>query len=188
MTTKHTATLPDGTIAKRTSASRVYPYVIAVAPRSVESMRDDIRASNAQGEERIAYYRSVVEYLAGGGEIVEGAAPYPFDSVRPVHAPGLAYNGHDEARESWRGLGLMGEWSGVTLDDFRAKTITRFTDYADAEERRIAEAVERISTLTVGKWTASAWASRPELAEKTAESVRRLDPRREVRVLVTERN
>lgn len=188
MSTKHTATLPDGTIAKRTSATRVYPFVIARGPLTVEHQIEDIRAGIARGVERIGYLRSVVDYLTNGGEIIEGRGPYPFESARPVHATGLPNNGHDERRDAWRGLGLMGnEFQGMDLDEFRAKMIARFTEYADSEERRNAESEARIPTLKVGAWAAAAWSSRADLAGKTAESTRRLDPRREVLVLETER-
>ncbi len=188
MSTKHTATLPDGTIAKRTSANRSYPFVIALAPLSAEHIVDDIRASVARAEERLTYLRSVVEYLSAGGEIIEGTAPYPFQSARPVWATGLPNNGRDERYDLWRGLGLMsGEWSGTNLDDFRAKTIERMTSSIATEEAFVAGEGKRIAGIKVGTWTAAAWASRPELAAKTAESTRRLDPRREVRIIDTER-
>lgn len=188
MSTKHTATLPDGTIAKRTSASRVYPFVIAVGPLSVEHIVDDIRAAVGRAKERLAYLRTVVDYLANDGEIVEGTAPYPFETVRPVWATGLPNNGRDERFDVWRGLGLMsGNWSGRTLEDFRAKMIERMTDSISREEEFVAAEGKRIAGIKVGPWKAAAWASRPDLATKTAESTRRLDPRRTVLVLDTER-
>jgi hypothetical protein len=187
MSTKHTATLPDGTIATRTSANRVYPFVIARGPLPVEEIRADLEAEAVHSDEFAARYAALADYLDNGGELVAREGGEFGVRYTRVFATGLPHGGAFEPFNAHRGIATIGSAEFDSVDAVRTRVSERMRKYAADAVKRSADLRERKSTATPGGWAAAAWSSRSELAARTAESTRRLDPRREVRVLDTER-
>ena len=182
MTTIHTATLPDGTIAYRTSRNRVYSHVIAIGPRAradvVRYLEDDL----VREELSVAGHRRIIEYVKAGGELVLGEKR---SFLRSVHAPGLT------GIDPYRGIGWVGNDGTFLLTEgetLAVQVITWYSQFAD-EERLTSRRAKITDTAAgpewIGGWEAMTWASRPDLAEKAA--ARHRGHGREVAIIETER-
>jgi hypothetical protein len=120
MPNKHTALLPDGTVAKRTSQNRTYPYVIAVR----ESYEHALKQARAYGDYDV--HRSNWKYAR---EQVEQG-----DAHR--HA---AYNTPAKKAENER-------VAAMTLEEYRADLTAQAI--AAVEERKAKGAFDKWGALT----------------------------------------
>lgn len=188
MSTKHTATLPDGTIATRTSANRVYPFVIAIAPRAVGDVVASLTAEADESDRNGARYTATADYLDNGGELVVSTVHLWGDhSADYVLATGLPYNGASFEGVAERGITRIGGSGYPDVEAARTGVAAEMRRFAADATTRAAELRTAAVASTLGTWGAAAWSSRRELAERTAASIRAKDPRREVRVIDTER-
>lgn len=188
MSTKHTATLPDGRKATRTSANRVYPYVIAVGPLSHEQQVADYEDAIARHKTERDRLIALADYLEQGGELVVSHRNEFGVDHDYVLATGMPNNGNSMSWYTHRGIGTLGwDYDGYTVDEVRTKVAARSREFAASSQQQADTIRERISTIEPDVWRADSWSSRPDLAAKAAEKVRARDRRREVRVLDTVR-
>lgn len=188
MSTKHTATLPDGTIATRTSLNRVYPFVIALGPRAVDDVVATLTAGADESDRQAARYTATADYLENGGELVVSTVTLWGDhSVDYVLATGLPHNGASFEGVAERGITRLGRAGHPDVETARTNVAAEMRGYAADAIARSADLRARAATATLGAWGAAAWSSRRELAEKVAASTRAKDPSREVRIIETER-
>jgi hypothetical protein len=170
MSTKHTVTLPDGTIAKRTSANRVYPYAVAVGPAPKAEVLAMLGRALKAEKGYLARYERIVAYLENGGELVTKV-----DFMTSIMAPGLGANE--------RALGYGNET--------REGILAKYAGYAKQSANRIVQYGEEIAETTegpelIGEWTVSGWQSRAELAHKHRNHMQSVFPDRHVMVVETE--
>lgn len=183
MTTQHTATLPDGTIGKRTTASRFYPYCVALSPQPKAELTARLEAEAAEYREQATAYAAVLDYLHEGGPLVEVIADYPGGkgAVYAVDLKPRASSSANERRRGQRHLGL-----GENRDDIVAK----YAEYRDhalgavvRNETKAAEA--EAGPELVGTWGVAGWHGRLYLATKERARVAALYPLRDVVIVET---
>lgn len=182
MSTKHTVTLADGSVATRTSANRVYPYAVAVGPASKAEVIERLTKDVADNEGYLASYNEVIAYLVAGGEleVVEG-----YYGGATTYAKGLKPNrssSRDEVARGERRIGLTGDSVEAILERYRkyARDTTSSIESLKTERLKVAKGPSR-----VGKWRVSGWSSRPELAAKERDRLAGRYPGREVVVVET---
>jgi hypothetical protein len=184
MSTKHTATLPDNTVATRTSANRVYPFAVAVGP----APKSEIIASLAYSVKEHTGYadeaQEIIDYITNGGEIkLLGSAGW-----ESMYATGLKPRRSRSANEARLGMRRVGlsytEGKGTMAEQaiaFHAEIL------ADALERAANAALKHAMAGDgpefVGGWFVSGWQSRADLAAKERDKMSRAYPGREVTVL-----
>lgn len=196
MSIKHTATLPDGTEAKRTSKSRTYVACIAVGPTPKAAVIAGLAAEQARYREHLITYAKVAEYLENGGRLEVVTFPFVGTMVShrvmavdlPLAELGSAYSpNRAEQRHGHPEVGFPRE----TIAD-RAAMLQRQVEYRDNAAEHIEHLEHRIAEVTagpelVGNWHADSWAGRPDLAAKAAEQARKHNTGREVRILEVQR-
>ena len=184
MTTIHTATLPDGQTATRTSLNRSYPFVIALGPEPRANVVDRLGEKLDRVEVATAHHKRILDYVAAGGELVAEPARQG-EMFGKVRAPGLT------GIDPYRGLGWTGRdgaFIGMAGDTIAEQVTAWFSGQAGAED--VAKIRTQIADTEagpewIGGWSAVTWASRPDLAEKAAAKYR--GHGREVLILSTER-
>lgn len=149
---KHTAQLPDGTIATRNSKTRVYSHVVVMGPEKAALRAESYRRSIEYKLEEIARYVATIENL-------KVATPREDNRGR------LVFPGQRIA------------WSESTdVETSRIETIATYTDFIDGLNRTIENlkvAIEKLENgpELVGTWGAVSWAGRLDLATKYVASL-----------------
>lgn len=170
MSTKHTVTLPDGTIGKRTSANRVYPFAVAVAPMPRAELVGILERRIAASLKYNAGYRETLAYVEAGGELVEVG-----HSIFAVNLEPVPYADREAEARGQRNVGwTFGSNEGR---DFAEIVLMQYAEYLAigertliAEELALKEAIE--GPAVVGSWTVHGWQSREDLARKELDKVR----------------
>lgn len=184
MSTKHIATLPDGTIVKRTSAGRVYPYTVAVSPMPRAELVEILERRIAASVEYNADYAEVLNYARMGGELVEVG--------NSIFATNLAPKRHADRQAQARGQRNVGWTFGRNEGrDFAEIVLEQYADHLVRGERCLAkEELELEAAITgpalVGPWFVTGWQSRNDLALKESDRARGCYRNREVRIVETE--
>lgn len=149
---KHTATLPDGTIATRNSKTRVYSHVVVMGPEKAALRADSYRRSIEYKLEEIARYFATIETIKTA-------------TARKDNIGRLVFSGE---RVSWS--------KSTEIEISRVETIAKYTgwikDLHGAIENLKAE-IEKLENgpELIGGWDAISWASRLDLATKAAASL-----------------
>jgi len=161
MSTKHTVTLPDSTIATRTSATRVYPFAVALSPETKTEIVENLRYRIERAIAYIAECEEALGYLEAGGELVTAG-----DFIKSVYAvnlpPRVTSSVHEQRRgQRWLG-GSSATRESIIADTLatKASTVTRLAEYQD--QLAAAEA----GPEEVGAWSVTGWQSRLDLAHK----------------------
>jgi hypothetical protein len=159
--TKHTATLPDGTIAKRHSLNRVYSHCVAWR-RDGQAALDHAKRSFISDNHRsnFAYYM----------ELIDGTSPHLF-SNKPVF---------------WRT-----EEEGKIADEVAIQRAiealggaTTAQEYFSIQKAAfIADVEGAIARGVYEKWIVEGWASRRDLAENVAAKCRSYNFARDVTII-----
>jgi hypothetical protein len=176
MSTKHTATLPDGTEVKRTSANRVYPFMVALGPQPKAA---EVEQLKAQIDQNVAYrdrYVAAIEYVTNGGELIHTQTTYGSDRMT---ATGLK-DPWDSRKASWIISGPATPEALVEL----------WAGYRDTAAKNIYALQQAIGdTLSgpdfIGGWVSAGWCGSRELAERAERTQRNRTPQRSTRIIET---
>lgn len=176
MSTRHSVTLPDGTIATRTSENRSYSHVVVQGPESKATVLERQHRTLSRMQSERAHSQRIVDYAEAGGE-------FTVNLTGNLFAPGLA------DLDPYRGLGWVshdGKFLGQEGDTFAEQVIEWFNKRSTIESIQKMEAEIQATESGpewVGAWEARTWSSRLGLAEKAAVKFR-VDGR-EVRIIET---
>lgn len=165
MSTIHTVTLPDNTTARRTSANRVYPFVIALEPpvtaRLLEAAEADLVRLRKHNSQMIA----VAEYLEAGGSVHLGEPnALGWANVYLTDAAHL--------QSSDRGIGWIsdGKFQGRTVEGTLQEQAAAWFRSVVSSDEHLAARVDQLKAAPerFGDWEAVTWCSRADLATKAA--------------------
>lgn len=184
MSTKHTATLPDNTVATRTSANRVYPFAVAVGP----APKSEIIASLAYSVKEHTGYadeaQEIIDYITNGGEIkLIGSAGWEC-----MYATGLKPRRSRSGNESRLGMRRVGLSYTEGKGTMAEQAIAFHAEILAGEQRSAADAALKHAMATdgpefVGGWHVSGWQSRADLAAKEQGKMQACYPGRTVVIL-----
>lgn len=186
MSTKHTATLPDNTVATRTSANRVYPFTVAVGPEPkaerIARLISKIENRRAEG----ARYTATADYAEQGRPLAFKQGNYD----KADNGKWVSPNGAEYGRQ-YTYTGAITVWSietDGTEAGARAAIVTTFREYAANAvegvadlERQLADA--KTGPELIGGWHVSGWQSRADLAAKEQGKMQGVYPLRTVVIL-----
>jgi hypothetical protein len=196
MSTKHSAILPDGTVATRKSENNVYPFLVAVGPAPKAEVIAGLHADIDYQSKLAARYTVAADYAEAGRSMKLRAARYTpkadEGSWIATEAEARAELGQDVE------LGRQYTYTGqITVSDIvvdgteasaRAAIVTTYRGYAAGCVERVANRKQAIADAEagpdlVGSWRVSGWQSRSDLAAKQRDKMRRSFPAREVVVI-----
>jgi hypothetical protein len=178
MSIRHSVTLPDGTVATRTSENRVYSHVVVQGPEPKATVLERQHRTLSRMQSERAHSQRIVDYAEAGGE-------FTVNLTGNLFAPGLT------DLDPYRGLGWTshdGRFLGQEGDTFAEQVIGWFGQRNSIENIRKVEAEIQATESGpewVGPWAARTWSSRLGLATKAA--VKYQVDGREVRILETVR-
>lgn len=151
MANKHTATAPDGSIMKRTSANRVYSHVTVGRP-SYEHAVAEAKAESyrATDKRNFAYYAEIAAQTPG--------------VARTIHVDGCARPwSYEKAETAEEIAAAVAKLAGATSgEEF----------HAIEQERRLAKVEEAKARGAFASWVDLGWSSSAALAAKNAASHR----------------
>lgn len=172
MSTKHTATLPDGTTATRTSANRLYPFAVAVGPRDPEvwaahlakqaadadATADTIAAAAAAGRYAVRSrgFGSYAEQGYNGYEVILKGSTVAWHSNRQGQV-------EDTIDMIGKGRGYIAE-AAEFMAVYASHRVDEFRRQADTARDTIAAILD--GTADLGAWHVTGWQSRLDLAQK----------------------
>lgn len=164
MSTIHTVTLPDNTTARRTSANRVYPFVIALEPPVTARLLEAAEADLARFTAHQAVLIETAEYLEAGRPVRLGepnslgwANLYLVESTHLQNDRGIGWVSDGQ----FQGRSVEGTLQEQAAAWFR--TVITSDEHLVARIERLKAAPERC-----GNWEAVTWCSRSDLATKAA--------------------
>lgn len=170
MSTKHTVTLPDGTIGKRTSANRVYPFAVAVGPMPRAELVEILERRIIDEKAYLVNYREVLAYVQAGGELVQHRESIFATGLLPAKS-----SSHFSRSLGQRDVG----WTFGTNKgrDLAEVVVESYSDYLGRGESALTKhelalkaAIE--GPALIGTWTVHGWQSRDDLARKELDKVR----------------
>lgn len=162
---KHRITLPDGTVATRSSKNRTYTHVVALGPVNAGHLVTLARKSIERCERGISEHQHVIDFVESGGEFtVRNDSFGPNYSLPNGSRVSVAFRAEDpkEGALDWAREGVE------ALQLSAARDLAKIAELEAGPE-------------FVGTWVAASWASRADLAEKATTQFRHLG--REVRAL-----